>query len=130
MNLTLIRKLSRDYPGGLKRLASECAMSEQNLHMCMSKNRISAEKLEMIARALHVNIDVFFDPFPVSTTGGVITACRIDQAAARDINIGDIKSYEAQIEMLNKRIADKDALIAEKERVIRILSCKDDCVEN
>ena len=61
MNLELIKKLSENYNGGLKKLAADIGMSEQNLHRCIRCNKIQAEDIENIALRLKVDIRVFFD---------------------------------------------------------------------
>lgn len=49
------------YPGGIKALAEDAGMTEQNLHRCVRKNNIQAQDLENIARLLRVSISCFFD---------------------------------------------------------------------
>ena len=61
MNLELIKRLSENYTGGLKKLAADIGMSEQNLHRCIRCNKIQASDLEQIALKLNVDILQFFD---------------------------------------------------------------------
>lgn len=61
MNLEIIKKLSENRDGGLKKLASDIGMSEQNLHRCIRNNKIQAEYLEQIAVKLEVDILQFFN---------------------------------------------------------------------
>lgn len=61
MNLEIIRKLSEKRTGGLKKLAIDVGMSEQNLHRCIRNNKIQADDLEQIAILLGVDIRIFFD---------------------------------------------------------------------
>ena len=49
MNLEIVRKLSENRGGGLKKLAADVGMSEQNLHRCIRNNKIQAADLEKIA---------------------------------------------------------------------------------
>ena len=65
MNLEKIRRLSETRQGGLKKLAIDIGMSEQNLHRCMNNNKIQAGDLEKIASLLGVSILTFFDEEPV-----------------------------------------------------------------
>ena len=46
MNLEIVRKLSENRGGGLKKLAADVGMSEQNLHRCIRNNKIQAADLE------------------------------------------------------------------------------------
>lgn len=61
MNLEIIRTLSEKRDGGLKKLAIDAGMSEQNLHRCIRNNKMQASDLETIAILLGADISVFFD---------------------------------------------------------------------
>ncbi len=61
MDLAIIRELSENYAGGLKKLAADVGMSETNLHRCMRTNRMQADDLAKIARALRVSVSTFFE---------------------------------------------------------------------
>jgi DNA-binding Xre family transcriptional regulator len=63
MNLEIIRRLSEKRSGGLKKLATDVGMSEQNLHRCIRNNKIQADDLEQIAILLGVDIRIFFDGY-------------------------------------------------------------------
>ena len=63
MNLEIIRRLSEKRSGGLKKLATDAGMSEQNLHRCIRNNKIQADDLEKIAILLKVDIRIFFDGY-------------------------------------------------------------------
>ena len=45
MNLEAIKKFSEKREGGLKKLAADIGMSEQNLHRCIRNNKIQAVDL-------------------------------------------------------------------------------------
>lgn len=60
MDLGVIKKLSENRIGGLKKLAVDAGMSEQNLHRCIRLNKIQADDLEKISCLLNVDITVFF----------------------------------------------------------------------
>lgn len=60
MQLNLIRELSANYNGGLRKLASDIGMSESNIHRCINKNAIEAGQLERIAQQLRVPVTLFF----------------------------------------------------------------------
>ena len=105
MKLDEIRKLSVKYPGGMRKLSSDIGMSEANLHRCVNKNRIQAEDLEKISELLGVSIEVFFD-----------------ESLKRQTDIqNEIKMLKEINSYLKQRIADKDELLADKERTIKIL---------
>lgn len=121
MNLQSIKFYCERRPGGLRQLAEEAGMSEANLHRCIRNNKIQATDLEKIARLLQVSIVEFFDEQPNIHVEAHDNA----QAAGRDIlngaNEADIARYRDKISHLEQRIADKEATIAEKERLIQIL---------
>ena len=64
MDLSLIRKLGKAREGGLKQLALDAGVSEQNLHRCINANRIQAQDLEVIAKLLNVRVGMFFGEEP------------------------------------------------------------------
>lgn len=121
MNLQSIKFYCERRPGGLRQLAEEAGMSEANLHRCIRNNKIQATDLEKIAHLLKVSIVEFFD----EQTHIHVEAHDNAQAAGRDIlngaNEADIARYRDKISYLEQRIADKEATIAEKERLIQIL---------
>ena len=61
MNLDVIKKFSEKRDGGLKKLAIDVGMSEQNLHRCIRNNKIQAADLEKIALLLKADIRIFFE---------------------------------------------------------------------
>ena len=124
MDLSLIKKFSEKRDGGLRKLAIDAGMSEQNLHRCIRLNKIQASDLEKISAILGVDIRVFFD----------------DQASRNSVKIGDgstaavnvsgtihggqnVTTYPADQELKNMRalLDEKERIIAEKERTIQIL---------
>ncbi|MFK2373306.1 helix-turn-helix domain-containing protein [Bacteroides fragilis] len=59
MNLLKIKDLCERKEGGLKRLAEDIGMSEQNLHRCINLNKMQAGDLEKVAITLGVSIGYF-----------------------------------------------------------------------
>ncbi len=117
MNLLLLKTLCEKKEGGIKRLASEIGMSEQNLHRCITLNKIQAGDLENAARILHVPVNVFFDNEDVtvqSVASGDGSAASVYGDAHAEMSISD----------KDKEIAHLKELLAEKERTIQILMNK------
>lgn len=115
MNLIKIRELCETKDGGVKRLAEEIGMSEQNLHRCITLNKIQAGELEKIANIFDVPIGYFFDK----------------DAGSSNINIGhQVKgngnkvSGDITLSECQKEIAHLKELLVEKERTIQILMNK------
>lgn len=77
MQLNLIRELSANDNGGLRRLASDIGMSESNIHRCINKNAIEAGRLERIAQQLNVPVTLFFSTQPDAPT--TITTHKLKQ---------------------------------------------------
>lgn len=98
MNLDKIRKLSEQYPGGMRQLAADIGMSEPNLHRCVNNNKMQAGDLEKVAQCLNVRIGVFFGEEPNESGTN-----RFDYAR------------------LKEKISLLEQIVAEKERTIRIL---------
>lgn len=120
MNLEVIKKFSEKREGGLKKLALDIGMSEQNLHRCIRNNKIQAADLEKIAILLKVDVRIFFDESgaaiadngAVAVAGGA-TAHHITTNATNATNAGDV--------MLQQKVEALEALLAEKERLITVL---------
>ena len=116
MNLSLIRNLSEKRAGGMRKLASDIGMSEQNLHRCVNNNKIQAADLEQIARMLSVDIQIFFDDdVRVSSNDTVETNGDFSPASMHgNVSVGaDAILYE--------KVKYLEELLAEKERLITVL---------
>lgn len=119
MNLLKIKELCEHKNGGLKRLAEEIGMSEQNLHRCINNNKIQAGDLEKIAHSFNVSISIFFE----------------DQSLKENINVGhnvngngnnilgniSLNEMQKELDHLRQLLQEKQAIIDEKERTIQIL---------
>lgn len=116
MNLEAIRKFSENRVGGLKKLAVDVGMSEQNLHRCIRNNKIQAADLENIALLLNVDIRVFFDEKVSSLINNKVETKGDYSPALLNGNI--TVSSDA---ILNERIKSLEAIIEEKERLIKVL---------
>ena len=110
MNLQLIKQYGAIYAGGLRKLAVDTGMSDANLHRCIRNNKIQTGDLEALSRRLDIEMEVFFS----SETNAVEM-----QANGQ---IGHISWLLEKITLLERLILDKDAIIEEKERAIKILS--------
>lgn len=117
MNLEVIKKFSEKREGGLKKLALDIGMSEQNLHRCIRNNKIQAADLEKIAILLKVDVGIFFDESvaAVADNGTVAVA---GGATAHHITTNATNAGDA---ILQQKVASLEALLAEKERLITVL---------
>lgn len=115
MNLLKIRDLCECKEGGMKRLAEEIGMSEQNLHRCIKINKMQAGDLEKIATILHVPIGYFFDE--ISGNQSVANGNGCAASIFGNANAGAILDKDKEIEHLRQ-------LLKEKERTIQILMNK------
>lgn len=113
MNLQAIKNYCENREGGVKQLAKDIGMSEPNLHRCIRLNQIQAGDLERIAQVLKVNIAVFFDtqtPNKVSSDSNV--------AIGSPNSVGNVSVGTDAV--LQERIKSLEALLAEKERLIKV----------
>lgn len=117
MNLEVIKKFSEKREGGLKKLALDIGMSEQNLHRCIRNNKIQAADLEKIAILLKVDVRIFFDESvaAVADNGAVAVA---GGATAHHITTNATNAGDT---ILQQKVASLKALLAEKERLITVL---------
>lgn len=138
MDISVIRKLSESYPGGIKALAGRIHMSEQNLHRCIRENKIQAQDLEHIAKLLRVPISYFFDgensrtniethgdysPTSVNGNVSVISDVVVKDDENNNLQIINDKLI-LEVEMLKKLLEEKEKLLEEKERLIKFLTSK------
>lgn len=115
MNLELIKKFSEKRTGGLKKLAADVGMSEQNLHRCIRNNKIQAADLEKIALLLKVDIRTFFDDSLSDLTNHKVETNGDFSPASMhgDVSVGTDA-------ILAERVKSLEALLAEKERLIKV----------
>ena len=118
MNLEAIKKFSENRAGGLKKLAVDAGMSEQNLHRCIRNNKIQAADLETIALLLNVDIRLFFDENLSSQINNVETKGDFSPASLN----GDVTVTGcSDTAVLKERIKYLEAIVEEKERLIKVL---------
>jgi DNA-binding Xre family transcriptional regulator len=115
MNLEIVRKLSENRGGGLKKLAADVRMSEQNLHRCIRNNKIQAADLEKIAFLLKADIRIFFDD-EVSRLSNNTVETNGDFSPAS--MMGNVSVGTDAI--LVERVKHLEELLAEKERLIKV----------
>lgn len=123
MNLQIIKLKveSKRFQGGIKGLAEAVGMTEQNLHRCVRENKIQAQDLERIAKALGVSVLEFFDEAPsvVHTEGDYSPASKDGDVS---VVVGDAVLLE-RVKALEALLAEKNARIEElKERIEELKS--------
>lgn len=111
----IVRKLSENRGGGLKKLAADVGMSEQNLHRCIRNNKIQAADLEKIAFLLKADIRIFFDD-EVSRLSNNTVETNGDFSPAS--MMGNVSVGTDAI--LVERVKHLEELLAEKERLIKV----------
>ena len=115
MNLELIRKLSENRGGGLKKLAADVGMSEQNLHRCIRNNKMQAADLEKIASLLNADIRIFFDADVSKLSNNKVET---DGDFSPASMMGNVSVGADAI--LAERVKHLEELLSEKERLIKV----------
>lgn len=119
MNLEVIKKLSENRDGGLKKLAVDVGMSEQNLHRCIRNNKIQASDLETISVLLNVDIRVFFDETPQSVHNSVNTKGDFSPASMNgNVSVGTDAILAERVKHLEEMLAEKERLIKVYEKLV------------
>ena len=118
MNLEIIRKLSENRGGGMKKLAADVGMSEQNLHRCIRNNKIQAADLEKIALLLKVDIRLFFDEEASKLSDNSVQSVETNGDFSPASMNGNV-SIETDA-ILAERVKHLEELLAEKERLIKV----------
>lgn len=117
MDLSLIRNLSEKRAGGMRKLASDIGMSEQNLHRCVNNNKIQAADLEKIARMLSVEIQIFFDDDVRASSNNTVETNGDFSPASMHGNVSVGVRADA---ILTEKVKYLEELLAEKERLIKV----------
>lgn len=118
MDLEIIRKLSENRGGGLKKLAADVGMSEQNLHRCIRNNKIQAADLEKIALLLKVDILLFFDEEVSKLSDKSVQSVETNGDFSPASMHGNVLIGTDAI--LAERVKYLEELLAEKERLIKV----------
>lgn len=109
MRLIEIKKICEQKGVTIRALADSIGMSEQNLHRCITNNKIQAGDLENIANTLGVPILTFFE----STKANIAIGHKVSgngNKVSGDISLNECKK---EIEHLKE-------LLFEKERIIQL----------
>ena len=120
MDLSLIRNLSEKRAGGMRKLASDIGMSEQNLHRCVNNNKIQAADLEKIARMLSVEIQIFFDDdVRASSNNTVETNGNFSPASMHgNVSVGADAILAEKVKYLEELLTEKERLIKVYEKMM------------
>lgn len=119
MDLEVVRKLAENRSGGMKKLAIDVGMSEQNLHRCIRNNKIQAADLEKIALLLKVDIRIFFDSELSRVNNKVETNGDFSPASMNgDVSVGADAILAEKVKHLEELLAEKERLIKVYERMM------------
>lgn len=119
MQLEQLRILSKNRNGGLAQIAREVNMMPPSLHRAISANEMKASNLERIARVMKVPVQTFFDE-DVHVSASPNNSVTIGRDHSGNIHQSAEGNVE-KIKFLEKLLAEKDNIIAEKERLIQVL---------
>ncbi len=117
-NLQLIKDIAEQKNIPLATIASELGITPQALSKLMRNNSTKIDTLEKIAKILKVSVCCFF-----KDNGGMIVGHNVvgnNDNISGNISIGDNIALEA----MKKELELKNQIIAEKERLIKILMNK------
>ncbi len=118
MNLQLIKTLCEKRKGGIRGLSNQVGMTEQNLHRCIRENKIQAQDLEAISKALGVTIGYFFDEEAVSVRVEANHGSAASLSGSVSVNSGQekIERLETELKYLREKLADKEKIISLYEK--------------
>lgn len=127
-----IKKLIELSGKSVKEVADEIGMTNQNLYKILKKDSVESQLLTLFANKFDVPITYFFDNSPSgkasaasignsNTTIAVAEGGSNYEVTSRKQRENDGEKLLAENEMLKRLIAEKDLLIAEKERMIQVL---------
>lgn len=116
----------------IKQVADSIGMSEANLYKCFKRGSIEIKHLLAIANYFNISVKYFFEDSPSgkanaasignsNTTIAVAEGGSNYEVTSRKQRENNGEKLFAENEMLKRLIAEKDLLIAEKERMIQVL---------
>ena len=118
MNLYHIKNIAEKQGVLLKDLAETIGMSYQNLNRCVRENKIMANDLEKISKALNIPISFFFEEnldekkIMVGNNQVNVSSQNVQQNNNHAENLHALELFQKEIEGLKKEIELKDKIIA------------------
>lgn len=107
-------------------IAKLLGVSQQSFNQMLAAADIKSSLLERIAEALGENMSLFYPIEPSNVTisdhGGVSIAG--NNNVAGNVTIGDAAVLQERVKFLEQQVKDKESLLEEKERLIKVLMGK------
>ncbi|MEG2157664.1 MAG: hypothetical protein RRY07_07760 [Bacteroidaceae bacterium] len=107
--------MSEKRAGGMRMLAADIGMSEQNLHRCVNNNKMQAADLERIAVLLKVDVRVLFESEVSLLPNNTIETNGDYSPASMNGNVSVHSDAN-----LSEKVKYLEQLLAEKERLIKV----------
>jgi transcriptional regulator with XRE-family HTH domain len=102
-NFQKIKEIAKERGISLGAIAEQIGMTPTGLSLVMKTNKTMTDKIEMIAKLLHVKVGVFFD----EESDTSISPANVDE----------------QVAYYKELLAQKDKIIEQKDQIINILTC-------
>jgi transcriptional regulator with XRE-family HTH domain len=127
-NFLYIKDLAEKKGITLRELAERAGIKYTSLYTLMKKGSTNTATLESIAKVLDVSAGYFFDEIPTITQTGNVSGR--DGVHGHSVNVGggtarielDNKDKDKEIEHLKELLAEKEARIADKDKMIELLT--------
>ena len=125
MNLAKLNELVRETKLSKTQLATRCGITRVTLDNALQGGDIRVSILERLAHALNINVGELFDNFADEDATGAVASGDHSAAAvngnATVMGADGAAVLEERIRSLEEQARQKDLLLAEKERLIRVL---------
>jgi transcriptional regulator with XRE-family HTH domain len=124
--LFYIRDLAERKEITLREVAKRAGIGESAIHALIKKGSTNTTTLESIAKALDVSAGYFVDEIPTITQTGNVSGR--DGVHGHSVSVGggnariELDNKEKEIEHLKELLAEKEARIADKDKMIELLT--------
>lgn len=120
-----LKEILAKYKVSQSEIAKQLGMSHQSLNQMLSASDIKTGLVERIAKVLNVSISSLYgedkEQNAVATGNGNVAG---NNNVVGNVTIGDATVLQERVKLLEQLLAERDRIIEEKERTIKILMQK------
>ena len=117
-----LKEILAKYKVSQSEIAKQLGMSHQSLNQMLSASDIKTGLVERIAKVLNVSISSLYgedkEQNAIATGNGNVAG---NNNVVGNVTIGDATVLQERVKFLEQQVKDKESLLEEKERLIKVL---------
>ena len=117
-----LKEILAKYKVSQSEIAKQLGMSHQSLNQMLSASDIKTGLVERIAKVLNVSISSLYgedkEQNAIATGNGNVAG---NNNIVGSVTIGDATVLQERVKFLEQQVKDKESLLEEKERLIKVL---------